>query len=265
MGIWMHDFEWFKALPSINDPLPTHVTLQEDTDDDEAAEYPSEQVNLSDLFIQIDYVNAKGISSRRTITIRKAVKSGESLGIYAWCHTSNKLKRFRLDRITSIVTTDGEIFEPPSDFWKSVGFDEVKAAPVADVKPINRLTVASLNDRFSNQLVLLAALSKSDGSMHKKELDEIIQFVERELEWDGIELDASEIEALRNYVKRMRITRERLEETMDDLLKCNRKLNQSAKQRLRFFNASRNLVNADGLLHEAELEFLDYLQSRLDE
>ncbi len=138
--------EWFRRVPQLQDdivslyfPGPPEADHQESTDDSTLVEVEPAatefEVGLADLFLFIDYENAGGIRSSRPITVRKAIDDGLHPQIMAFCHSTKRIKCFRLDRIISITSADGEYFEPPSGFWSRIGFYFGESVVVSKATP----------------------------------------------------------------------------------------------------------------------------------
>lgn len=252
---------WIERVPTLEDSV-AHVPLPPEADDD--IDFSQETTDaLADLFVYIEYTNAGGVSSRRPITIKKESIVQGKLNLFAYCHARKALRQFRVDRIEAVITVDGEVFQPASLFWKHVGCSYPDA--VADEKQIHddRFAATGIKRQFNHELVVLAALSGSDGNMHERELDQIVDYIERELEWERVCMKPGEVTALRNHLKRMRITRDRLAESVDVLLRKEGKHRLYNRQLDRFINTARQVATADEILHPAELGFLDYLRATI--
>jgi hypothetical protein len=259
-------FSWLKELPLRDAAVSksARLTPSEDIVEEDIDDLSQDYGSLADIFLYIDYVGANGQASHRAITIRSEAQTGSQPSVYAWCHVRKRIRQFRLDRIQSITTEDGEFFTPPALFWKSIGFAPGFEIAVSRPSPNDALAALDIKREFAPELVVLAALAKSDGAMHPRELDKIINHVERELEWSRRSLSDADVSALRAHVCRMRITSERIEECVNDLLAGHGKHRLYGKQLERFFKAATEIVAADGQLHDSEMEFLDYLQSHLE-
>ncbi len=244
-------------MPKLDDHVP-HASIP--PEEEEQVSFPEQASDsLADLFIQIEYTNAGGVSSRRPITIKKEGVSGGNPFIYAYCHARRAFKQFRLDRISCVITADGEIYEPASSFWQLIGFQVGSAVAQKPVIPDDRYAATSIKRKFNHELVVLAALSGSDGNMHERELDQIIDYIERELEWERVAVHLEETLALRNHLKRMRITQDRLTDSVEELLRNPGKFRLYERQLDRFLNTAQQVITADGILHSAELEFIDFI------
>lgn len=261
----MPSFKWFDKLPRLHDDIETPDFFT-DTDTETEPNIPTGLDNsgvLSDLFIYIDYTNSGGVSSRRPITIKREAE-GSNAGFFAWCHKRKSLRQFRFDRISAVITIDGEVFEPAATFWHSIGYYPASNIREQKTPADDRHAATWAKRKFNHELVVLAALSGSDGNMHGRELDEIVDYIERELEWERLALEPVEITALRNHLRRMRITRERVEDSINELLHGEGRHRLYARQLDRFLSVARRVIDADGIYHVAEHEFLSYLAEHVN-
>lgn len=253
-------FKWYEKLPRLADDVGFGGEISDDdSDTDVTNSEPTNQTGiLSDLFITIEYTNSGGVSSRRPVTIKKET-DGAAPGFYAFCHKRKSMRQFRFDRIAAVITVDGEVFEPASTFWEHIGYYPATEIQTQTVTPDDRQAATWAKRKFNHELVVLAALSGADGNMHERELDAIVDYVERELEWERLTLERPEAIALRNHLKRMRVTRERVEDSVTELLHGQGKSRLYSRQLERFFAVARQVIDADGVYHSAEHEFLSFL------
>jgi|GEM_PF-2075520 len=256
----MVQFRWYEKLPSLADNIGFHDEIEDDDSETDVSpsEISREPGLLADLFITIEYTNSGGVSSRRAVTIKRETDS-DVPGFFAYCHKRRSLRQFRFDRIGAVITVDGEVFEPASLFWKHIGYYPAAGIDERRVAPDDRQAATWAKRKFNHELVVLAALSGSDGNMNERELDAIVDYVERELEWERFSLDRTESIALKNHLRRMRITRDRVEDSVAELLHGKGKHRLYSRQRDRFFSVANQVVDADGVYHAAEHEFLSFL------
>jgi len=257
-------FRWFEKLPRLADDIGFVGEIADDDSDTDLGHSETEHQAgiLADLFITIEYTNSGGVSSRRPVTIKKET-DGVAAGFFAFCHKRKSVRQFRFDRISAVITVDGEVFEPASTFWKHIGYYPAAGIQTQKVVADERQAATWAKRKFNHELVVLAALSGSDGNMHERELDAIVDYVEREIEWERFSLEETEALALRNHLKRMRITRERLEDSVNELLHGQGKSRLYSRQLERFLSVARQVVDADGVYHTAEHEFLSFLADHI--
>jgi predicted DNA-binding transcriptional regulator YafY len=76
---------------------------------------------MDNTMVYIDYANAKGFSSTRTITILGVNTSIKDFVVTAHCHERNAMRTFKLSRIVDIVDINtGEIFENKREFLEEI-------------------------------------------------------------------------------------------------------------------------------------------------
>lgn len=236
---------------------------------------------LDDVFTMIEYVDANLVTTRRRITMRKFSTSGAP-ALVAFCHERKAIRTFRLDRIRCFIAPDGEIIEP-SDFWRSIDvtpppFKKPRsAAELVAERPIENRRQERDNLRefhrpdrsrpqldvrhhVRHQVRILTALARADGHLHERESLMITDYALDEGERIGISLTPSEEAAFELYVRRLRPTREKLEESI--LRLCggadgSKGLDPAARDR--FVAALQTVALADGVLDEAEAAFIEHL------
>ncbi|WP_367154662.1 WYL domain-containing protein [Methylomonas sp. HYX-M1] len=97
---------------------------------------------------QIDYCDALGEATSRTITVHEVEKRGKSIYLEAFCHLRNEMRTFVIDRIvgdmvnvsTGKSVTPIEIYSPPKE-WASVDKDawEEFHSEVDDILPLRAI------------------------------------------------------------------------------------------------------------------------------
>lgn len=234
---------------------------------------------LDGIVFGIEYVDSSGSETRRTITAHSIAVKGQRVYLDAVCHGRQAFRRFRVDRIASIISADGEVFEPMV-FFQEIGIDRrVQGAlgrPAAGEVPPDSpaQTHASLQSTpdpnahsvaispgvaqrklVRDQIRLLAALARADGRMAKEEVDAIVEYICIECDEAGVEFGESDIDALSAYVKRLRPTSDKLEESLNRLF-GDSKMRRHPEQYKRLLRALRNVADADSEFHENEFTFL---------
>ncbi|WP_172982753.1 TerB family tellurite resistance protein [Roseovarius bejariae] len=260
MSFWSR---WIKGLPSEQAEVPEieGVTIEVSIHDfDDASEVDGQECRdehnpVTDIYTAIEYCAANGELTRRRITMRRIDFNYSVPSLYAFCHERRAIRQFRTDRIKCFITADGEIIEP-NMFWRSIGvdFDEIEYTPQersGETSETNR-TKRMLRD----QIRILAALSRADGKMRDEEVNAIIEYIEIEVEWDRIDLSEETITELSAYIKRLRPTAEKVSESLFRLFEePEGRKRLYAKELERFMRAAKNVIDADGVLHETEVEF----------
>ena len=260
MSFWLR---WIKGLPSEQAEVPeiegftVEISIHDLDDEleDENNECQDEHNPVADIYTAIEYCAANGELTRRRITMRRIEFNCSVPSLYAFCHERRAIRQFRTDRIKCFITADGEVIEP-NNFWKSIGvdFDAIEYTPqkrCGETSETNR-TKRMLRD----QIRILAALSRADGNMRDEEVKAIIEYIEIEVEWDRIDLSEETIAELKAYIKRLRPTAEKVSESLFRLFEEPKgKKRIYAKELERFMRAAKNVIDADGVLHETEVEF----------
>lgn len=254
---------WIETVPSQHDPAPDFPSIQVMFEDkgDESLKIHIDDFDapnpVAGLLTAIEYCDGDSVDTRRRITMMRLTLHWNVPTLYAVCHEANGLRGFRVDRIQNFITADGELFTA-TEFWSSLDIDPVSVAN-GHVKPKRR----QIESLVGPQICILAALSRSDGNMRKSEIDAIVDYIEIELEDAGVFMDASETPCLINYIRRIRPTRETVQQAVDTIFGghfSNRKrlVGRSADK---FMKAAGNVIDADGIFHDAEFQFISELRA----
>ncbi len=260
MSFWSR---WIRGLPREQAEVPEieGVTIEisaHDFDDElevESTEGQDEHNPVADIYTAIEYCAANGELSRRRITMRRIQFNRSVPSLYAFCHERRAIRQFRTDRIKCFITADGEIIEPIL-FWKSIGVDFGEIAYNPKKRSGDTSETSRTKRMLRDQIRILAALSRADGKMRDEEVSAIIEYIEIEVEWDRIDLSDETITELSAYIKRLRPTAEKVSESLFRLFEEPKGKKRLYAQELeRFMRAAKNVINADGVLHETEIEF----------
>ena len=266
----MRFFEWFSRVPTDASPVPSMQGEFQTALFDVLAEDGLTPLNaeletaidsaISDLFIHIEYAGIDGSLSRRPITIKKQLENQGRISLVAMCHQSGAIKWFRLDKITAVISADGVVYRPASVFWDLVGYDTGSVANTKSEDKNADISAANIKKTYKHRLRVLAALAGADGHLHVKEVPAITAYLIAEVRGAGGRPAVGAETGLAEHIKRMRVTRECLDESLDALFGPEAS-SLSAAELQRFLAAARQVVDADGLFHRAEFEFLDYLET----
>jgi hypothetical protein len=240
--------------------------------DDEALGYAEGQ-----SFI-IEYRDSQGRSSRRRITVWGIKRGVDGVPLLvAKCHERKATRSFRIDRILAVIDYDGVVQEPLDRFFedtfgmhadelaprsssershKPVGPIIKKQGITLEMDPVERWSMIRAACR-DHGLHLLATLARSDGELHPNELEVMVDFVAELSAKMGITIDVGQSDQIRDYVKRLRPTFEVIDRTIDRVLA---RPPSDIKNLLAF---GRRVIEADGLLHPAELSALQDLEKSL--
>lgn len=211
---------------------------------------------LEPFFWMIEYTAADGAVTRRRITMLHVTERDGHRYLTARCHERRALRTFRLDRISCLISQDGEIEE--ADPW----FDDVLAAaefevvatkqpgePAKAAKDVSAYT--TLRRATGPALTLLIAAARSDDYLHPAEIDAIMIYLEDE----AIALrDAGEIQMIdadmfakaERTVRRLRPSRDDLVEALTAIARFDR------PRQTRLAKSLAKVARADGTVDEIE-------------
>lgn len=198
-------------------PLPARVEAlplpPEDADED-GLDPDATAHDLEAIFTTIEYCDAKGVATRRRITMRRLKRGPNAPMLTAVCHERRAVRTFRCDRIGGFIEPDGEVIDCARFFREVLMIDLDQLAPTAS--PAVPGGARRIVDQLRAPLSLLAAAARSDDEFHEEELDVMCRYVEREIarpplaggaEPVGIET----LDALTGLMRRMRPQRAELD------------------------------------------------------
>ncbi len=135
---------------------PTGFSPQIEDDDSLPALAPSEDYSGWCFFVL--YTNAKGIPSKRRLTLKAIEGYGDAQIIKAFCHEREQLRAFRIDRIKELVSlSTGELLSPASYFEECRSFGRITTGDKA----------------LFDFLKVLVFLAECDDDFHPLELEAI--------------------------------------------------------------------------------------------
>jgi len=191
---------------------------------------------LEPFFSMIEYTDSNGVTTRRRVTMRNIIDRGDHRYLQAYCHERNNMRSFRLDRVSCLISQDGEI-EDAAEFFRDV----LATAEVETLtKPVSIVTGPKVHignspkastvspytqarRHLTPAITLLTATARSDDILHPEEMNRILIFVEREGEiaWKGglspscLSLD--DLDKLERTIRRLRPTKEDIGEALTGL------------------------------------------------
>lgn len=257
-------------------PRPPYGHVERLPPDDDPDEGSPEESNGTDpISVTIDYVDSKGETSLRTITIHAVERN--AAGHYclkAECHAREAPRTFRLDRITDIIDVDGEVHTDVEDFLRSVLGDETfDQAPDAafsgsrrqqDVSPPRHAQPATAKERraalrqrsrpFTRVLV---AVARADGRLSDGEDTPIVAFLISHMAPEGF--DDSDRRWLEGYVKRMNPPPDVVEQAMKDVAEALKRARHSGDPDgllAGYVQAIGAVIKADGQIDQREVAIL---------
>lgn len=219
------------------------------------------KARLDQITFAIDYRDAGGVPTRRPVTIISIHAEGGNPTMEAYCHMRDANRSFRIDRINYIITVDGEMILPAKYFLDIFAIDlRVFASATKADDPL--AGARKVRDALRPMLSLLVLAARADGHYHVEELDVILRYAEAELlqmERAGslvTPITIPMLDQLTSVVRQMRPTTEPL----DYYLSRVASLNDAGRKR--FGRALHDVIAADGVWTDDELEFLTLLETR---
>lgn len=208
------------------------------------------------LFCLIDYVDAAGEPSRRRVTIRRIIRDADRLWLGAYCHERKASRSFRADRVRNFITSDGEVIEARQFLADFLGVETTGGTPAF---PSAEALQESLIDHLRPAMTILVAASRSDFHVHLDEIDAILLYIEREasalVKAGRLSLMPSleTLDAMKPRLDTMRPLQSDVAQALIEVLDWD----TAAFRRLG--RALENVVYADGVLRDAEAQFVDEL------
>jgi len=231
----------------------------------------NESANHDDLHAEgqcfgICYVNARQQESTRRIVVwgLKANKTNNLL-LVSKCLESGKTKTFRADRIKYCYDLNGEIFEPPYDFLvetfgltqsqsQLVGSFQLPPSGNSNSRDEVYLRVRRL---LKEELIVLSAMSECDGEVCFAETAEILNYVNKRAIGEQLEWTPEHEKKIQGYIRRIRPSDDNIIEALDHVASL------PVDSQIRFASACKNVMLADGITHDAELDLLDLITEEL--
>lgn len=224
---------------------PVMTAADTTTEDAGTTGHEVAEIELEPIYTMIEYEDSACAITRRRITMRSLVPSGDGWILRAVCHERRALRSFRTDRIAFFFDADGEVTEPDA-FWQKLGITLApRAAPARKG--------AALRDRFRPALSVMVALARADNRFDPEQVDVMLAYVEAEADELGIAWTPDDIDALAVILPRMHPSAESLHGYFDTV----RSFRQSRIDRFR--RALRALVLSDGVIHKDEAAFMEML------
>lgn len=264
-----------EAPPVAAFPAP-HVPATPD-DDDLPIEAPVDGViELDPVFTLIDYIDSKGIPSRRRITMLRVKTGKHGLALHAVCHERKAFRSFRIDRIQCFIEPDGEVIETARFLRETMLIDvaglEISAQDTATKPDAPRRTATNGNVEEARQLreflraplAILTAAARADDDFHPEELEVIAVYIEKEIlararlspQFQGVRVEV--LDELNRLVLKMRTQRHSLPTYLRTIVAM------SEERKRRFLTALQAVVEADGVVQASEVEFLNEISGLME-
>lgn len=234
-------------------------------------------VEIENVSCVIEYADARGIATSRTITMLRIVPGDAAPILQAVCHLRHAVRHFRLDRIRAIITiSDGEVFEA-GEFFKQflgleiLGISEVGPEPAAAKRenpgggPAADL-IRALHDTLRPALTILVTASRCDDHIDPREMELIFAYAENEAVLahgagrPGTPLDLAALDRFPALIAAMRPQRDTVAEAARAVLTAD------PDSLGRFLRTLRRVVEADGRIADEERDLLadlDRIESAL--
>lgn len=251
---------WLETKPRLADEAPTirgHIPSISDDDVADAAVVDASDDDgggIDSIFAMIEYIDGQGVRSRRRITFQRFDGPAPIL-LQAYCHERRAPRSFYLSRIACFISEDGEVLEPEA-FWRSIGV-RVALPSFDPPRQVSGEVTAWVRRHMRHQLILLAGLSRVDGRQDRAEIDRIVDYALIESERHNLLATDADIEALNGYVRRLRPTREALNDSLEGLYALARGRRIDADGTMRLFRAAMEVAEADGQIAASEFAFLN--------
>jgi hypothetical protein len=257
------------SLPAFDPELPTVVSNARLTDPP-APSRPEidghRKFILEPFFSMIEYCDTDGVFSRRRVTMRNIIDRGDRRYLQAFCHERNAMRTFRLDRITCLISEDGEVEDAEAFFDDVLATAEVETLTVPTPlvhgpKAATVTTYTQIRRHLTPAIALLTATARSDDVLHPEEMNRILTYIEKEGEvaWKAgmvaTCLTVDDLDKLERTIRRIRPTREDIGEALMGL----RSWPTDAMKRLAHALASTAL--ADGTVDDIEAEVIAELRA----
>lgn len=223
---------------------------------------------LEPYFWMIEYTDSDGVFSRRRITMRNVIDDGRTQILHALCHERHALRSFRVDRISSLISQDGEVEAATPWFadilaisdWEPIEIKAKSTQRTAAYQPaISPYT--ALRREITPALTVLIAAARSDDYLHPKEVTRILRFAEDEaanLHRAGLLPGNPEAEAyakLERTITRLRPTRQDVETAFDDLARID------LQRKRHLARAIADTAAADGRVDDIEAALIEELSA----
>jgi len=211
----------------------------------------------------IEYVNAKGEESTRTITVNDISMGRGSLILKSRCHKSKRPKNFRVDRISTIYDIlDGEIYETEEFLRENFGIDSeyIKLSLQGKLDlPENKSEqkISSIMSEIKAPMILLGSLAYADDHLDENEIDVAVRYLVNTYERKFDIVSPNNIKKVTDNFKRIRPSKKSVLDSLEIVY------NYSPKEKHSFIQALTHLMEADGMVDEREIEFINLCTNEL--
>ncbi|WP_319520219.1 WYL domain-containing protein [uncultured Martelella sp.] len=203
----------------------------------------------------IEYIDSAGQKSVRRISVWNVNKGkADSLMLRAFCHERKAIRAFRVDRIQSCITIDGEIFDDvPTFLAETFGLN----SSLFRSSSLAQDLWASILAIIRPDAVLLAAMARADGQFLHSEVIAAEDYLLRRAETSGIMMDESMVAALLRYYRGLRPTEKQIETAMERIA------SRDPNAIMNFLVATVEVMRADGRQSPEEVELINEMAVEL--
>lgn len=197
------------------------------------------------LIFHLIYRDANGALTGRGFKLQKVFAESKDFGVRGICYLRHAPRLFKASRIVEITDLGtGEIFENGIEYFSQHPLLEKETAPW-QVSPEEKAF-----QHFIDEIIVLTILAASDGDIHELEIDEIVKMVG--FGWD---------EPLNEDRLRRRILS--LAPDAAAFHHALQRLTHAPERAPGLRRVLRNVMDADGRLHQREIDFALYVLNKL--
>ena len=219
--------------------------------------------HLSGHRMTIEYVDSTGTPSRREIIIKTLKTNGERALLLAYCLDVADFRTYRYDRIGCVIDGDGEVHDtqayfdrlgvtvralygdlPPEESPPEERPKTTRRRPARPAFGVDQMRIAW------GGMNMLAGLSRADGTMHEAEVDVIVEYIVNRAAVEGVGSGENDRSVIAAAVRRLYPS----DQTID--ASCAAINAESRDNQVMFVRAAIELVDADGVRHQAEMDIL---------
>lgn len=207
----------------------------------------------------IEYMDGRGQLSQRRISVWGIDEGSEGIPrLVARCHEQQATRRFRIDRIRSVISLDGEVFDDVGAYLADrLGLEGAPDAIARAPRPGLSPAWPKMLELCRPYAILLGALSVADGRKIQVEIDAAADFCVWLCRKAGLEPDEPERQAFGAFMKGMRPAEMSVVTALDALM------SEEPETLTAFARAGRAVIEADGVLHPAEVALLNEIAREL--
>ncbi|CTQ54170.1 hypothetical protein LP7551_02702 [Roseibium album] len=243
-------------------PLPAAPRAVSVGTDDEIVEVGTDFGEAEGQSFMIEYVAASGECTSRRITVWGIQENTDGTPLLvARCHERNAQRTFQVDRIKCCIDYDGEVHANVPDFLNET-FGLAIGAPPNNEPETASPKQPAMSDWDQARAYLrphaeiLAALSLSDGTMSRAEVDVAVCHCNH-IAGSGGFFTAADQDKLMAYIKRLRPTEKTLQKSVESLSGAR------PHEITDLLISAVELIDIDGTRDLAEVELVNQLSQEL--